>query len=136
MKSAITSIFTDKFKEQSDEYINLLFKLAKMGGSTVQDRIEKVSDVTEAYYERVGQHMASDKLDRLSTLILYDDHHDTTPYKVKNTEHPSLNWRQLKRRSEFDVGDRWFDTIRSEGKDHRLPTRTVNRERREKMKLI
>lgn len=136
MSNDITSVFTSKFKEQSDEYINLLFKLAKMGDSMVEERIEKVYVVTEAYYDRVGQHMASEKLDRLSTLILYDDHHDTTPYKVKNTEYPSLNWRQLKRRSELDVGDRWFDTIGSEGTDYRLQTRTANRDRREKLKII
>lgn len=136
MSNDITSVFTDKFKEQSDEYINLLFKLAKMGGSTVGERIDKVYVVTESYYSRVGQHLASDKLDRLSTLILYDDHHDTTPYKVKNTEYPSLNWRQLKRRSELDVGDKWLVTVGVDGTDHRLPTRTINRDRREKMKLI
>ena len=136
MTSAITSVFTVNFREQANEYINLLFKLAKMGGSTVEERMDKVNSLTEAYFAEVGQHMGGDKLDRLGTLILYDDHRNTDKYKASREEYPSLNWRQLKRRSENDVSGKWLESIAVDGVDYTLPTRTNNRDRKEKLRLI
>lgn len=136
MTKTITGVFTDEFREQADEYINLLFKLAKMGDSTVSERMAKVESVTEAYFAEVGQHMKSDKLDRLGTLILYDDHHNTDRLKASKEDYPSLNWRQMKRRSENDVSGKWLETVASDGTDYMLPTHANKREKREKLRLI
>lgn len=132
MKGIVT-VFTEEFNEQANEYINLLFVLAKSSNSTAQERIEKVKEMTEAYFNTTGWHMDGNKLDRLGTLILYDLAKNTDPHKVKHDEYPTLNKRQMIRRKEKEASDAWFDTISIDKRNYRLPTRDNNRTMREKL---
>lgn len=130
---SIVAVFTEDFNVQADEYINLLFHLAKRSNSTADERIYKVKELTEAYFKKTGWHMDSQKLDRLATLILWDDNKDTDQHKVKHTEYPSFNHRQMIRRKQKEASDVWLDTIGSDKRNYRVPTRYNNRAMREKI---
>lgn len=131
--TSIVTVFTVDFVSQADEYINLLFYLVKRSDSTAEERIAKVEAITEAYFEKVGWHIDAQKLDRLATLILWDDNKDTDQHKVKHTEYPSFNKRQMIRRKQKEASDVWFDTIGSDRRNYRIPTRDNNRFMREKL---
>lgn len=124
--TTITTVFTGDFngvKAQLGEYIDLLFALAKGGNSTSEQRVEKVTAVTEAYYEMFERNASSAELERLASLILYEDLTDDTPYKTKNTEYPIESERQELDYYRGLTLRKVPDTIGMDGTDHRLPTR-------------
>lgn len=124
--TTITTVFTGDYNEiktQLGEYIDLLFTLAKGGNSTAEQRVDKVTAITEAYYGMNERHAENSDLERLASLILYDDLTDDTPYKTKNTKYPIESPRQ-----EIDyyrglTMRKVPDTIGMDGNDHRLTTR-------------
>lgn len=122
----ITTVFTGDYNEvkaQMGEYIDLLFALAKGGNSTATERVNKVEEVTEAYYDKLERHAASNELERLASLILYEELTDNTPYKTKNTEYPIESERQKLDYYNGLTMRKVPDTIGMDGNDHRLPTR-------------
>lgn len=124
--ATITTVFTGDYNEvkaQMGEYIDLLFALAKGGNSTATERISKVEEVTEAYYEKLERHATSNELERLASLILYEELTDDTPYKTKNTEYPIESERQKLDYYNGLTMRKVPDTIGMDGNDHRLPTR-------------
>lgn len=131
MMRGIVTDFTFEYKEQAHEYVDILFSLAKKKDSTPGDRVSKVYDMTEAYFAHVGMHADSSVLERLGTLILYDDLLDKNAHKVSQTERPILSDRQQMRRQRSEVSDVWFEDRGIDGKDYRIPTRDSNRKFRE-----
>lgn len=122
----ITTVFTGDYNcvnAQIGGYIDLLFALAKGGNSTAEQRVEKVTAITEAYYGKLERHANSNVLERLGSLILYDDLTDDTPYKTKNTEYPIESERQELDYYRGLTMRKVPETIGMDGNDHRLPTR-------------
>jgi len=129
----ITNVFTDNYGSQFEEYVSLLWYLAGKSKTTYEERIEKAASLTEAYTSFVQKPPDHRQLDRLSTLVLYDDVMDTNPYKVAHTEYPILSDTQLDRRR---LGGRGAESSMSgetslsaaesiavDGRDYRYPNR-------------
>lgn len=83
---------------QFKEYVNLLFYLAAQAPTSADERVAKVTQLTEAYFECRGEHADGRQLDRLATLILRDDLVDGRPDKVALTKYPILSDNQKRRR--------------------------------------
>lgn len=128
---AIVTIFSVEYKQQFQEYVSLLFYLAKKADTTAEERIEKVSAMTEAYFKHVGKHADWSQLDRLGSLILRDELTDTDRMKVRNNEYPILSDDQLQRRDAELVSLKWADEVGIDGRDHRPKTRDTMRKLRE-----
>lgn len=128
---AIVTKFSTEYKKQFSEYVSLLFYLAKKGDSTVTERIQKVDDLTEAYFNHVGKHADWYQLERLGYLILYDDMADTDRMKARNSEYPVLSDDQLRRREVELVSFVLAAEVGIDGRDHRPKTRDSMRKFRE-----
>lgn len=118
---------------QFSEYVSLLYHLAKKSETTAQERIDKVEQLTEAYFNCRGTAPASAQLDRLASLILRDELTDDTRLnKMSAEEYPLLSDRQRERRHLSEVGLNWSESIAQDGKDWRSKTREYTR----KLRLI
>ena len=121
--TTITTVFTTPYKAQVSCYVDLLFALAKLGNSTAEQRIERVSELTEAYYEHVGKHADSNVLERLASLILYEELTDPHPDKMTREEYPIMSDSQREERLGDEVSDIWAESVGTDGRDYKLPTR-------------
>jgi len=130
--SGIIDVFTLEYKEQANEYVDILFALAKKKDSTPAERIERVEVLTESYFDRVGMHADGPVLERLASLILYDEITDPDVHKVSHNEAPILSERQQFRRQRSEVNDAWLEYQGIDGKDYRIKTRDSNRNFRER----
>jgi hypothetical protein len=128
---AIVTIFSVEYKQQFSEYVSLLFYLAKRSETTVEERVEKVCAMTEAYFKHVGKHADWAQLDRLGSLILRDELTDTDRMKSRNNEFPILSEDQIQRRDAETIPLKWADEVGVDGRDHRPRTRDSMRKLRE-----
>jgi len=126
-------VFGENYKQQFIDYVRLLSFLAKKSSTTYKQRIQKVSEVTNAYITQTGTMPDTLPLDKLSDLILFDDLHDRNPHKSAHSECPILSAKQLDRRR---FGGRGEDSnmvgetslaeaenIGTDGRDYRYPNR-------------
>jgi len=116
--------------EQAHEYCDLLWHLAKAdksGGvpSLVSDRCVSVETLCEAHFEQFGKMPDSNVLDRLASLILFDDLTDDTPWKTQNTEYPIESERQELDYHKGLTARAVPESISTDGKDYRMPTRRI-----------
>lgn len=93
----------------------------------IEDRTERMAAiqalVTE-YIDSVGMTPDVDELERLANEILYEELTDDHPDKVTREEYPILSERQLERRRNNEVSyDQLPDTLATDGRDYRKPTR-------------
>lgn len=89
--------------EQAHAYTDLLWHLAqadKRGGSPslASDRCASVDVLCEAHYAQLGRMPDSNVLERLASLILFDELTDTHPDKVTREDYPILSDSQLEER--------------------------------------
>lgn len=133
--SGIITVFTDKHREQSHEYVDLLFKLAKMDKSEAGDRIYRVEAMTEAYFEKFDKHLGSDVLSRLASLILYDELTDPHPDKMTLGEYPIMSDSQHDERKKKEFSEQLMQDTSTDYVDHRIKTRDSNRKMRELLGL-
>lgn len=136
---SIVTLFTSKYKTQLSEYAEILFCLADMGGTTYEQRIQKVTSVIEAYIEQTGTRPDPRTTDHLSSLVLFDDIRDRNSHKSKHNEYPILSDLQLFRRKFGSRGEggnmrgetslEAAESVGIDGVDHRYPnrrTRTID----------
>ena len=119
-------------RTQAHEQISLLWTLAKGAKkagtpSQVGDIVAKTAEITERYYENCGKHAPTDVLERLASLILFDDITDEDRMKARNTEYPILSDDQLDRRERGEVSEVWAESVATDGRDYALPTRENRR---------
>lgn len=133
--NGIVSLFTDKHREQSHEYVDLLYKLAKMSDSSAQDRIYRVEAMTEAYFSTFGKHLDSVVLGRLASLILYDELTDPHPDKMTLEDYPILSDSQRVEREKKEFSEKLMQDFSVDYVDHRIKTRDGNRKIRELLGL-
>lgn len=122
-------------RTQAHEQISLLWTLAKAAkkagnSALVSDIVAKTSEITERYYENCGKHAPSDVLERLATLILFDDMTDEDRMKARSTEYAILSDDQLGRRERGEVSEVWAESVATDGRDYALPTRENRRKLR------
>lgn len=99
--------------EQAHAYCDLLWGLAqadKKSGmpSLAADRCASVDKLCEAHYEQLGRMPDSNVLERLASLILFDELTDTHPDKVTREEYPILSDSQL---DERENGEHLIDEV-------------------------
>lgn len=133
--TGIITIFTDDHREQSHEYVSLLFALAKMGGSIAQDRIYRVEAMTEAYFKMYGKHLGSAVLNRLASLVLYDELTNPHPDKMTLEEYPIMSDSQHDEREKKEFSEHLLQDFSVDYVDHRVKTRDSNRKMRELLGL-
>lgn len=117
-----------KHAEQAHAYADLLWHLAqadKRAGSPslAADRCASVDRLCEAHYAQVGQMPDSNVLERLASLILFDELTDDTPYKTRNTEYPIESEHKEKRHNDGITSASFADTVGIDGRDYRTPHR-------------
>lgn len=130
MMTIINEFQAGQHIEQAHAYADLLWYLAqadKSGGtpSLVSDRCTSVEILCEAHYEQLGRIPDSSVLDRLASLILFDDLTDDTPWKTQNTEYPIESERQELDYHKGLTTRAVPDSLSTDGKDYRMPTRRV-----------
>jgi len=106
-------------KEQFERDAELI--LSSKDELTTAERIKKVEDLTEWYFDQTGKHYkGSYYLERLGSYILSDELRDRSTFKVKNTEYPILSETQQKfrHRRESRVGDDNMDFIKLKAVDN------------------
>lgn len=123
--------FNTQYIKQSEQYIDLLSHLVKNAGSTVEERICKTEEITEAYFAHTGKQMDGVQLERLANLILYDDFADTDRMKARKQEYSVLSEDQYRRRTLDDVSESWAEGSATDGLNYRVQTRDSNRKMRE-----
>jgi len=128
---SIVTTFSVEYKRQFEEYVTLLFYLAKKSDPPVDERIRKVREITEAYFAHVGRHADWPQLDRLGSLVLRDELTDTDRMKSRNNEYPILSDDQTQRRDAEIIPMKWADEVGIDGRDHRPKTRDSMRKLRE-----
>lgn len=74
--------------EKFNERVNELWAQTKAGNLTRQARFKAIEALTEEYYAANGKMPDAGELDRLSSLCLYEELTDDTPWKTRNTEYP------------------------------------------------
>jgi len=129
--SGIVTVFNGDQRIQPHEYVDLLFKLAKMGDSKPQDRIYRVEAMTEAYFKEFGKHLGSVVLNRLASLILYDELSNPHPDKMTREEYPIMSDSQRDEREEKEFSESLMQDFSVDYVDHRIKTRDSNRKHRE-----
>lgn len=125
--------FSAQYDKQSEQYVDLLSHLVKKAGSTVEERICKTEEITEAYFTHTGKHMDGVQLERLANLILYDDFADTDRLKARKQEYSVLSEDQYRRRTLDDVSEVWAEDSATDGLNYRVQTRDSNRKMRERI---
>jgi hypothetical protein len=128
---SIVTEYSIEYKRQFEEYVSLLFHLAKKSDTEASERVDKVSDMTEAYFDHVEKHADAPQLGRLGYLIILDDLTDTDRMKTRNTEYPILSDEQLQRRDKELVALSWAEEVGTDGVDYRPKTRDYMRKMRE-----
>lgn len=89
--------------EQFNERVNGLWAHTKAGNLPRHSRFEAIEALTEEYFAANGRMPEVGALDRLATLCLYEEMTDKTPYKIANTEYPTMNSRMYDERRAKDV---------------------------------
>ncbi|WP_298833757.1 hypothetical protein [uncultured Planococcus sp.] len=122
-------------RTQAHEQISLLWTLAKSAKkagnpSLVGDIVSKTAEITERYYDNCGKHAPADVLERLASLILFDDITDPHPDKMTREEYPIMSESQRDERLADEVSDVWADAVATDGRDYSLPTRENRRKLR------
>lgn len=88
----------------------------------VEQRIQAVQAITDAYFDQVREEPDSAQLSRLASFILRDDMRDSHPDKMTRQQYPVLTVRQSKRRQnrERSVGERTESLSREKGYNKRV----------------
>lgn len=74
--------------------IDKLWTKTKAGLLPREQRFAEIERVTNEYVEATGERPDPAQLDRLSSLCLYEELTDATPWKTQNTEYPIHSARQ------------------------------------------
>jgi hypothetical protein len=102
--------YKQKFKQEVDALVN----------NIIEDRNERmrvINDLIEEYIADTGERPDARSLDKLSSLILYEElKGDTRPNKATAEERPILTSSQVKRRQEKEVTGNILNVVRSDGK--------------------
>lgn len=99
--------------EEFDVKINDLFERTKSGLLQRENRFKAVEQLTDEYITVNGQRPEPEQLDRLSSLCLYEELTDATPWKTKNNEYPIHSARQQEEIEKNEVNM----TVESTGRD-------------------
>lgn len=126
--TVINEFKTGLHTEQAHAYCDLLWHLAsadKRVGfpSLASDRCASVDILCEAHYAQLGRMPDSNVLERLASLILFDELTDTHPDKMSREEYPILSDSQREERLGDEVSEKWAQDMASDGRDYKLPTR-------------
>ena len=115
MMTIINEFQAGQHTEQAHAYADLLWSLAQADKrvgipSKAADRCVSVDVLCEAHYAQVGQMPDSNVLERLASLILFDELSDSHPDKVTREEYPILSDSQLDEREKDErlVGEVMF----------------------------
>lgn len=121
--------------EQAHEYCSLLWSLAQADkrantSSLASDRCARVDVLCEAHYAQVGRMPDGNVLERLASLILFDELTDTHPDKMTREEYPIMSDSQREERLADEVSAVWSEEIATDGRDYTIPSRDNLRKRR------
>jgi hypothetical protein len=81
-------------KEEFNANIDELYTKTKAGLLPREARFKAVEALVDKYVEASGKLPEVAQLDRLSTLCLYEELSDATPWKTRNNEYPIHSERQ------------------------------------------
>jgi hypothetical protein len=117
----------EKYVFTGDYKAKLIKEVDKLVGDRITDREERmqaIDELLECYVSQTGERPDGYQLDRLGSLILYEDlEGDTRPDKMTIEEAPIMTGSQIGRRHRDEVSDTAFAFIGNDGTNHREPTR-------------
>lgn len=105
------------------ELITDQFTLYKAEGTTREQRVSFVNDVTENYFAQWGKNPPGSALDRMATLILQDELTDNTPWKSQRNEYHIQSPREELDYYKGLTARSIPETMAADGTDKRIPTR-------------
>ncbi|MGI2709051.1 hypothetical protein [Bacillus cytotoxicus] len=127
------------YKTQFETYVNTLIIAHRDSHSEAisnrEVRAEEIKSLTDAYVGTIGERPDRFQLERLTDLLLYEELHDDTAWKTRQSDYPFLSETQYKRRkhgvhqAKKEAGNREislkhaYSTIGLGGIDHRIPKR-------------
>lgn len=108
MMTIINEFQAGQHTEQAHEYCDLLWNLAQADKKTglpslASDRCASVDVLCESYYAQLGKMPDSNVLERLASLILFDELTDTHPDKMTLEEYPILSETQREERVKDEI---------------------------------
>lgn len=140
-------LFTKELQKEKPDLKGLLNGIiddlfTKVKRRPIEETIEAVRDVTDAYVEEVGERPGITELDRMATLILNEQITDPHPDKMTREEYPIESGTQRARREygrhqakeingRREVSLSWADEVGADGRDYRPQTRDNNRKMRD-----
>jgi hypothetical protein len=99
----------------------LLYGTAR--GLDREERILLAAELAEEYIQATGERPPITDAERLANLILLDELLDSHPDKVTREEYPFFSDRQLERRRSVETSLSEAETIATDGRNYRKPTR-------------
>lgn len=109
--------------EELDEAIDALWKETKAGLMPREGRFLAITNLTDTYIETTGKRPPGSSLDRLSSLCLYEEISDPTPWKSRNVEYNIHSPRQREEIYRNEVGEVALMNLATDGNNHLPPTR-------------
>ena len=116
------------YKTKLHEVINALY--AKVKTRPMQETIDDVRLLTDAYIEETGERPEVIALERMATLILNEEITDKNEHKMSHNEYPIMSDTQQDYRYDREVSLTWAEEVGSDGIDYRPQTRDNNRKMR------
>lgn len=145
--TGFTGLFTKELQKEKPDLKGLLNGIiddlfSKVKRRPIEETIEDVRKVTDAYVEEVGERPGVTELDRMATLILNEEITDPSRMKMRDNEYPIMSDTQEARRKEGrhqrkgdspsgEIPLSWSEEVGADGRDYRPQTRDNNRKMRD-----
>lgn len=129
-------LFSSELQKEEPDLKGLLSEIiddlfSKVKRRPIEETIEDVREVTDAYIAEVGEKPGVAELDRMATLILNEQITDPHPDKMTRDEYPIMSDSQREERLKDEVSLVWADEVGADGRDYRPQTRDNNRKMRD-----